>query len=80
MDSSTCNHECNSGFCPFMADPYNTNRQVCLKCGHEHSFQPRRSSFWLIVALLASLFLMLSNNPKTEESTPTTQTGINSLK
>jgi hypothetical protein len=80
MDSSTCNHECNSGFCPFMADPYNTDRQVCLKCGHEHSFKPRGGNLWLIVALLASLFLMLNNSPKTPESTPKNEAAIDIAK
>ncbi|NJL09552.1 MAG: hypothetical protein HC908_03145 [Calothrix sp. SM1_7_51] len=69
--STICNHECNSSNCPFMTDPDNRDRQVCLKCEREYSF--RRGGFGnlLLAAVLVITILMINNNnPKATEVRP----------
>lgn len=71
MASPICNHECNSGNCPFMADPHDNDRQVCLKCGQEYSFHRRSAgNLLLAIALLLSILMITRNNPKTTEFPP----------
>lgn len=37
LKNQNCAHECAQGHCPFVNDPQNPRRYVCLKCGLERS-------------------------------------------
>lgn len=37
MSRKTCLTDCSQNYCPFVQDPKNPRRYVCLKCGLERS-------------------------------------------
>ncbi|NJM71652.1 MAG: hypothetical protein HC862_16390 [Scytonema sp. RU_4_4] len=85
MKSPICNNECDSDNCPFMSDPYNPNRQVCVKCGQEYFFRRNSfSKFFVITALVVCLLLVIqavmSNHRQTINSQPETQADVHSCK
>ncbi|MBW4633508.1 MAG: hypothetical protein KME30_16910 [Iphinoe sp. HA4291-MV1] len=85
MKSSICNNECDRDNCPFMSDPYNPNRQVCVKCGQDYFFRRNGfSNFFVIVALVVCLLqvikVVMSNHRQTIEFQPETQTDVQSWK
>ena len=81
MKSSMCNHECDRGNCPFVTDPYNVNRQVCVKCGHEYSFRKYGfNNFLLVAALVICILLVISNHRQTTNSQPETQSTVQGWK
>ncbi|MGH8001930.1 MAG: hypothetical protein ACREPR_21505 [Brasilonema sp.] len=85
MKSSICNNECDQGNCPFMSDPYNPNRQVCVKCGQDYFFRRNGfSNFFVIAALIVCLLLVIkvvmSNHSQSTNSQPETQADVQSWK
>lgn len=79
-----CNNECDQGNCPFRSDPYNPNRQVCVKCGQDYFFRRNGfSNFFVIAALVVCLLLVIkvvSNHRQTIGSQQQMQTPIQSRK
>jgi uncharacterized protein (DUF983 family) len=68
-----------------MSDPYNPNRQVCVKCGQDYFFRRNGfSNFFVIVALVVCLLqvikVVMSNHRQTIEFQPETQTDVQSWK
>ncbi|MDJ1169799.1 hypothetical protein PMG71_10210 [Roseofilum sp. BLCC_M154] len=41
MSPKTCLTNCSQNYCPFVQDPENPRRYVCLKCGLERSLDDR---------------------------------------
>ena len=80
MKSTICNHECDRGNCPFMNDPYDANRQVCVKCGHEYYFRRNGFSNFLLVAALVVSILLMINRSETTDSQPDTQPAVHKMK
>ena len=80
MRSSICNHECDRGNCPFMSDPYDANRQVCVKCGQEYYF--RRNGFrnFLLFAALIACIIVMINRPETPDSQSDVQPVVGGIK
>lgn len=63
MNSHNCNdRECNQGNCPFMTDPFDSYRQVCVKCGKDYSFRKYRFNTFLLLGMLIACILLLTNN------------------
>ncbi|MBP0014142.1 MAG: hypothetical protein J7545_03255 [Roseofilum sp. SBFL] len=68
MSRKTCLTDCSQNYCPFVQDPKNPRRYVCLKCGLERSLDRRdrdyredegdRSSA-AILALLSVIVLLI---------------------
>lgn len=79
-----CNNECERDNCPFRSDPYNPNRQVCVKCGQDYFFRPNGfSNFFVIAALVVCLLLaikVVSNHRQTIDSQQQMQTRVQSRK
>ena len=67
MNNNSCNHECEYGNCPFMTDPYDSDRQVCVKCGSDYSFRRYRWNQILFFAALIAFILILTKNPEKSE-------------
>ncbi|ARV59975.1 hypothetical protein BZZ01_16305 [Nostocales cyanobacterium HT-58-2] len=70
-----CNNECTRDNCPFMTDPYNPNRRVCVKCGQDYFFRRNGlSNFFVMAGLLVCILLimraLISNSPQTTDSEP----------
>lgn len=58
MKSTNCSQDCNQGVCPFVQDPHDENRYVCLKCGLERSLE--RFSFGdFLVMFVTTFFIVL---------------------
>ncbi len=80
-----CNNECDRDNCPFRSDPYNPNRQVCVKCGRDYFFRRNGfSNFFVIATLVVCLLLVMkgvmSNHRQTTDSQPEMQTTVQSRK
>ncbi|BAY47854.1 hypothetical protein SAMD00079811_54730 [Scytonema sp. HK-05] len=79
-----CNNECEHDNCPFRSDPYNPNRQVCVKCGQDYFFRRNGfSNFFVIAALVVCLLLVMkvvSNHRQTIDSQQQMQTPVQSTK
>lgn len=67
MKNNSCNHECEYGNCPFMTDPYDSDRQVCVKCGSDYSFRRYGWNHILFFAALIAAILMVIRNPEKSE-------------
>ena len=69
MNSPNCdNHECDRGYCPFMTDPLDAYRQVCVKCGQDYSFRKYRlNTFLLLGALIGCIILLVNNHSQITE-------------
>jgi len=80
MTSSICNHECDRGNCPFISDPYNVNRQVCVKCGREYYFRRNVFSTFLLIAALGVSILLMINRSETTNTQPDTQPIVHRMK
>ncbi|MFB2918707.1 MULTISPECIES: hypothetical protein [Aerosakkonema] len=57
----TCAVDCSKAPCPFVSDPNNPRRYVCLKCGLERSLdpQPKQDDDTSLLAIVASAALIL---------------------
>ncbi|MBD2180961.1 hypothetical protein H6S82_02870 [Planktothrix sp. FACHB-1355] len=59
----TCAVDCSKAQCPFVNDPNNPRRYVCLKCGLERSLdpkpQPKQEDGTSLLAIVASAALIL---------------------
>lgn len=57
-----CSGNCAQNYCPFVQDPRNPRRYVCLKCGLERSLDERNGEgdrpSALILALMGVLVLL----------------------
>ena len=74
MNSNYCNDKCNQSSCPFRTDPFDSYREVCVKCGKDYSFRRYRfSTFFILWALIGCIFLLTNNNFQVTESQPITQ-------
>lgn len=68
------NNDCDRDHCPFRSDPYNPNRQVCVKCGQDYFFRRNSfsfSNFFVIAGLVVFLLLVIkvvSNHRQTINS------------
>ena len=63
MNSPNCdNRECDQGHCPFMTDPFDAYRQVCVKCGRDYSFRKYRFNTFLLLGVLITAIFLLANN------------------
>jgi uncharacterized protein (DUF983 family) len=85
MKSPICNNECTHDNCPFMSDPYNPNRQVCVKCGQDYFFRRNGfSNFLVIAAVLVCLMLVIqavmSNHRQTIDSQFEIETPVQTMK
>lgn len=67
MNNNSCNHECEYGNCPFMTDPYDSDRQVCVKCGSDYSFRRFGWNNILFFAALIAAILMVIKKPEQPE-------------
>ena len=80
MSSINCNYECNQSRCPFRTDPFDSSREVCLKCGKEYSFRRGRFSIFLMIWVIAAILLLMNNPDPETESQPETQLPSQALK
>jgi hypothetical protein len=53
MSHTNCNKDCE--LCPFVVDPNNPQRQVCVKCGHSYTFEPINAISVIAIIVLAIL-------------------------
>ncbi len=70
-----CSSDCDRGSCPFVSDPRQPTRYVCLKCGLERDindgFQISHLFLLLLISpLLIGLFMNLSSPPPQPEPAP----------
>ncbi|MDJ1177551.1 hypothetical protein PJF56_01615 [Roseofilum sp. BLCC_M91] len=67
MSGKTCLTDCSQNYCPFVQDPKNPRRYVCLKCGLERSLDRRERSYHsdgdrssaLILAFMTVIVLLI---------------------
>ncbi|MDJ1174512.1 hypothetical protein [Roseofilum capinflatum] len=67
MSCKTCLTDCSQNHCPFVQDPKNPRRYVCLKCGLERSLDRRERSHpsdgdrssALIIAFMTVIVLLI---------------------
>ena len=71
--SNNCNHECNQVHCPFKTDPCDPYREVCVRCGKDHSFRRGRIPIVLMMRLI-TVIVLLMNNPNLENKTQVPET------
>jgi hypothetical protein len=67
-----CQQDCYN--CPFVIDPNDSQRYVCIKCGKEYSFR-RFDALSLLMLVLAALLIMVlfsSRSPDRSRQQPTT--------
>jgi len=69
VKSPNCNHECDHGNCPFMTHPYDADRQVCVKCGHEYTFDRKNWFSSLLFAALMTYIIVVFGDGKTPSDT-----------
>lgn len=68
-----CDRDCHN--CPFLVDPYDPDRHVCIKCGREYSFRRGNLIHPLgLIVLTIIVVVLLEQMPKdSQNSHPTTQ-------
>ena len=83
--SNNCNHECNQVHCPFKTDPCDPYREVCVRCGKDHSFRRGRIPIVLMMRLITVIVLLMNNPnlenkpqvPETQSPSPSSQLRVN---
>lgn len=53
MSHTNCDQDCE--LCPFVVDPHNPQRHVCVKCGHSYTFEPVNAISVITIIVLAVL-------------------------
>ncbi len=67
MNQLNCDKDCDR--CPFVTDPYDPQRYVCVKCGKEYSFRSVDAITAAVVAVgILFILLLLYTDLRSQEA------------